>query len=174
MLTDARLARIIDIIDKEGVRTGKVLTPVRPPHPPTLPTTTSARAQSTAHVGFPNPLLRHHVHREQTMAQDAVYTHMGELNKEQHQAIVHDIYMLWKSKRNKLKKAVIRQYWPPTDVNDTNPHHVFRPREKVLTHSLKATWRPYHTHLANQLTLPAPCPRHTTQPAGALPPAQAS
>lgn len=49
VLTDARLARIIDIIDKEGVRTGKVLTPVRPPHPPTLPTTTTARAQSTTH-----------------------------------------------------------------------------------------------------------------------------
>lgn len=100
-----------------------------------------------------------------------MYTHMGELNKEQHQAMVHDIYMLWKSKRNKLKKAVIRQYWPPTDVNDTNPHHVFRPREKVLTHSNMATM-PHPPCQSTHAAIPRHL--HTTQPAGALPPAQAS
>ena len=33
-------------------------------------------------------------------------------------------------KRSRLKKPLLRTYWPVTASNDTNPHLVFRPREK--------------------------------------------
>ena len=30
----------------------------------------------------------------------------------------------------KLNKPLIRRFWPAVPVDDPNPHHVFRPREK--------------------------------------------
>lgn len=36
----------------------------------------------------------------------------------------------WLTKRSQHKKPLIRQYWPQTAVTDTNPHMVFRAREK--------------------------------------------
>ncbi|KAJ1454909.1 hypothetical protein M885DRAFT_229823 [Pelagophyceae sp. CCMP2097] len=36
----------------------------------------------------------------------------------------------WMQQRHKLGRALIRRYWPSTAVADTNPHCVFRPREK--------------------------------------------
>jgi enhancer of polycomb-like protein len=41
-----------------------------------------------------------------------------------------DVYNYWLAKRQKLKKPLCRRFWPPTAINDTNPHAVFRPREK--------------------------------------------
>ena len=37
----------------------------------------------------------------------------------------------WKKKRKELGKPLLRRYWPLTNVNDTNPNLVFRPRGKV-------------------------------------------
>lgn len=37
----------------------------------------------------------------------------------------------WKKKRKELGKPLLRRYWPLTNVNDTNPNLVFRPRSKV-------------------------------------------
>jgi hypothetical protein len=44
--------------------------------------------------------------------------------------IVPEIYQYWISKRNKHHKPCCRKYWPQTSATDTNPHLVFRPREK--------------------------------------------
>jgi hypothetical protein len=41
-----------------------------------------------------------------------------------------DVYRYWMQKRTRLRKPLLRRYWPATAVNDTNPHMVFRPREK--------------------------------------------
>lgn len=44
--------------------------------------------------------------------------------------ISEQVYQYWVNKRCKLKKPLLRKYWPVTASNDTNPHLVFRPREK--------------------------------------------
>ena len=41
-----------------------------------------------------------------------------------------DVYHYWCSRRSLLKKPMLRRFWPPTAINDPNPHAVFRPREK--------------------------------------------
>lgn len=41
-----------------------------------------------------------------------------------------DVYNYWMTKRQALKRPILRKYWPQTPLNDTNPHLVFRPREK--------------------------------------------
>lgn len=41
-----------------------------------------------------------------------------------------DVYNYWVQKRQALKRPLLRKYWPQTPLNDTNPHLVFRPREK--------------------------------------------
>jgi enhancer of polycomb-like protein len=44
--------------------------------------------------------------------------------------VVTEIYNYWVNKRSKLKRPLLRRYWPVTSTDDTNPHFVFRPREK--------------------------------------------
>lgn len=44
--------------------------------------------------------------------------------------VISEVYQYWINKRSKLRKPLLRKYWPVTSVNDTNPHLVFRPREK--------------------------------------------
>jgi enhancer of polycomb-like protein len=44
--------------------------------------------------------------------------------------MVERVYNYWVQKRCKLKKPLLRNYWPVTSIHDTNPHMVFRPREK--------------------------------------------
>jgi len=44
--------------------------------------------------------------------------------------VLSDVYHYWMSKRSKLKRPLLRQFWPVTSTEDTNPHSVFRPREK--------------------------------------------
>ena len=44
--------------------------------------------------------------------------------------VVADVYSYWVSKRSKLKRPLLRRFWPVTSTDDTNPHLVFRPREK--------------------------------------------
>ena len=44
--------------------------------------------------------------------------------------VISQIYDYWVNKRSKLRKPLLRRYWPVTASNDTNPHMVFRPREK--------------------------------------------
>ncbi|KAF1330832.1 hypothetical protein FI667_g4693, partial [Globisporangium splendens] len=41
-----------------------------------------------------------------------------------------DVYNYWVQKRLALKRPLLRKHWPQTPLNDTNPHLVFRPREK--------------------------------------------
>ncbi|ETL80222.1 hypothetical protein F441_19953 [Phytophthora nicotianae CJ01A1] len=41
-----------------------------------------------------------------------------------------DVYTYWAAKRQKLRRPLLRRFWPQTPLNDTNPHAVFRPREK--------------------------------------------
>eukprot|EP00523_Entomoneis_sp_CCMP467_P014996 CAMPEP_0168771314 /NCGR_PEP_ID=MMETSP0725-20121227/3375_1 /TAXON_ID=265536 /ORGANISM="Amphiprora sp., Strain CCMP467" /LENGTH=653 /DNA_ID=CAMNT_0008820793 /DNA_START=22 /DNA_END=1984 /DNA_ORIENTATION=- len=44
--------------------------------------------------------------------------------------IISDVYNYWMHKRSKLKRPLFRRFWPVTSTDDTNPHLVFRPREK--------------------------------------------
>ena len=44
--------------------------------------------------------------------------------------LTSDLYTYWINKRNKLAKPMCRRYWPQTAATDTNPYHVFRPRDK--------------------------------------------
>jgi enhancer of polycomb-like protein len=44
--------------------------------------------------------------------------------------MVERVYNYWVQKRCKLKKPLLRKYWPVTSIHDTNPHMVFRPRDK--------------------------------------------
>jgi enhancer of polycomb-like protein len=44
--------------------------------------------------------------------------------------VLTDVYSYWVSKRSKLKRPLLRRFWPVTSSDDTNPHLVFRPREK--------------------------------------------
>lgn len=41
--------------------------------------------------------------------------------------VIEDIHKFWMDKRSKLKKSLIRRFWPPTSSTDQNPHHCFRP-----------------------------------------------
>lgn len=45
--------------------------------------------------------------------------------------VVADVYQYWIEKRAQYKKPLLRRFWPVTGADDTNPHLVFRPREKV-------------------------------------------
>jgi enhancer of polycomb-like protein len=44
--------------------------------------------------------------------------------------VINDVYNYWVQKRSKLKRPLLRRFWPVTSTDDTNPHFVFRPREK--------------------------------------------
>lgn len=44
--------------------------------------------------------------------------------------VLNDVYQYWIQKRSKLKRPLLRKFWPVTSTDDTNPHLVFRPREK--------------------------------------------
>jgi enhancer of polycomb-like protein len=44
--------------------------------------------------------------------------------------VIQDVYHYWLHKRSKLKRPLLRRFWPVTSTDDTNPHLVFRPREK--------------------------------------------
>ena len=44
--------------------------------------------------------------------------------------VIMDVYGYWVQKRSKLKRPLLRRFWPVTASDDTNPHLVFRPREK--------------------------------------------
>ncbi|KAL7576440.1 hypothetical protein ACA910_018240 [Epithemia clementina (nom. ined.)] len=44
--------------------------------------------------------------------------------------VLNDVYTYWMQKRSRLKRPLFRRFWPVTSLDDTNPHLVFRPREK--------------------------------------------
>mmetsp|Transcript_23137 Transcript_23137/g.33901 ORF Transcript_23137/g.33901 Transcript_23137/m.33901 type:complete len:655 (-) Transcript_23137:198-2162(-) len=44
--------------------------------------------------------------------------------------LVVEVYQRWLWKRSRIQKPLCRRYWPQTSATDTNPHLVFRPREK--------------------------------------------
>jgi enhancer of polycomb-like protein len=44
--------------------------------------------------------------------------------------ILPEIYQFWLSKRERLQKPLLRRFWPQISSSDTNPHHVFRARDK--------------------------------------------
>jgi enhancer of polycomb-like protein len=44
--------------------------------------------------------------------------------------VIAEVWGYWVAKRQRLKKPLLRRFWPVTSINDSNPHLVFRPREK--------------------------------------------
>lgn len=59
------------------------------------------------------------------------------LQIKQDYAMVKQVREYWLAKRKKLGKPLLRRYWPETPCNDTNPHLVFRPREKPEKYRLR-------------------------------------
>ncbi|KAL3804799.1 hypothetical protein ACHAWO_005328 [Cyclotella atomus] len=45
-------------------------------------------------------------------------------------AAIFKVYTHWMQKRSRLRKPLLRRFWPATASADINPHMVFRPREK--------------------------------------------
>lgn len=45
-------------------------------------------------------------------------------------AAIYKVYTHWMQKRSRLRKPLLRKFWPATAMTDINPHMVFRPREK--------------------------------------------
>ncbi|KAA0147246.1 hypothetical protein FNF29_07507 [Cafeteria roenbergensis] len=41
-----------------------------------------------------------------------------------------DVYTYWRRKRERLKKPLLRRFWPPTSENNADPHATFRQRTK--------------------------------------------
>jgi enhancer of polycomb-like protein len=44
--------------------------------------------------------------------------------------VIRQVYNYWVAKRSKMRKPLLRRYWPPTSASDLNPHQVFRQRDK--------------------------------------------
>jgi len=44
--------------------------------------------------------------------------------------VFEDVYNYWIQRRTKLKKPLLRRFWPITSPNDSSPNLTFRPREK--------------------------------------------
>ncbi len=42
-----------------------------------------------------------------------------------------DIHGYWLAKRARMRKPLLRRYWALVSANDSNPHVVFRPRERA-------------------------------------------
>jgi len=45
-------------------------------------------------------------------------------------AVIPRVYDYWMSKRSRLRKPLLRRYWPPTAATDTNPYQVLRRHDK--------------------------------------------
>lgn len=65
----------------------------------------------------------------QTVALKAVYEKSG-LDSSTVTKILPELYKYWYSKRDKQGKPLNRKFWPPTTAGDTNPHQVFRVRDR--------------------------------------------
>jgi hypothetical protein len=44
--------------------------------------------------------------------------------------VIRQVYNYWVAKRSRMRKPLLRRYWPPTSASDLNPHQVFRQRDK--------------------------------------------
>ncbi|POM59544.1 hypothetical protein PHPALM_31708, partial [Phytophthora palmivora] len=62
-------------------------------------------------------------------AEDVFAKRLG-MHKTPLNRVTCDVYAYWAAKRLKLRRPLLRRFWPQTPLNDTNPHAVFRPREK--------------------------------------------
>uniref|UniRef100_K3XAB4 Enhancer of polycomb-like protein n=1 Tax=Globisporangium ultimum (strain ATCC 200006 / CBS 805.95 / DAOM BR144) TaxID=431595 RepID=K3XAB4_GLOUD len=61
---------------------------------------------------------------------EEVFTKQLQMAKTPLNKVTVDVYNYWVQKRLALKRPLLRKHWPQTPLNDTNPHLVFRPREK--------------------------------------------
>ncbi|EEY68738.1 uncharacterized protein PITG_19113 [Phytophthora infestans T30-4] len=59
-----------------------------------------------------------------------VFAKRLEMRKTPLNRVTCDVYAYWAAKRQQLRRPLLRRFWPQTPLNDTNPHAVFRPREK--------------------------------------------
>lgn len=66
----------------------------------------------------------------QKQAEQTLSVRMPQLRKDILFKVLPDVYTYWVQARQRLKKPLLRRFWPVTSVQDTNPHNVFRPREK--------------------------------------------
>eukprot|EP01029_Cantina_marsupialis_P001809 TRINITY_DN1162_c0_g5_i1.p1 TRINITY_DN1162_c0_g5~~TRINITY_DN1162_c0_g5_i1.p1 ORF type:complete len:973 (-),score=260.56 TRINITY_DN1162_c0_g5_i1:278-3196(-) len=46
------------------------------------------------------------------------------------QRVMSELYPYWIQKREKLRKPLLRRFWPATACGNPDPHQVFRPRDK--------------------------------------------
>ena len=45
-------------------------------------------------------------------------------------SVIGEVYMYWMRKRERIGKPLCRRYWPQIASSDSNPHQVFRTRDK--------------------------------------------
>lgn len=56
--------------------------------------------------------------------------------------VAAEVRVYWEMKMRKLKKSLLRTYWPQTSESDPNPHHTFR----AMENSSVPTLRPFRRH----------------------------
>eukprot|EP01138_Halocafeteria_seosinensis_P005410 gb/GECG01005531.1/.p1 GENE.gb/GECG01005531.1/~~gb/GECG01005531.1/.p1 ORF type:complete len:927 (+),score=127.74 gb/GECG01005531.1/:1-2781(+) len=66
-----------------------------------------------------------------TEAEEHVFNRSDDIKRDVEMSrLLLAIHGYWGDKRRSLGKPLLRQFWPTTPLSDTNPHNVFRPREK--------------------------------------------
>lgn len=63
-------------------------------------------------------------------AESVLEQRMGMQSIGSNKTVIAEVWGYWTAKRTRFKKPLLRRFWPVTSINDTNPHLVFRPREK--------------------------------------------
>lgn len=58
------------------------------------------------------------------------FQEIGKTHPNVPRAVCDEIFNYWISKRSKIRKSLLRRFWPVTSSDDTNPNLTFRPREK--------------------------------------------
>jgi hypothetical protein len=53
--------------------------------------------------------------------------------------LIEDVARVWTDKRARLKKPLLRRFWPATGLGDKDPHHTFRPQGEKETYKLRRT-----------------------------------
>ena len=124
LLDEDKLELMLDSLEK-ATGTGEVVSQVRKQVPccEVLPS------------HFPIPMLLHFYAPLcfQDQAESILMTKLGMQPTSASREVVADVYQYWIEKRAQYKKPLLRRFWPVTGADDTNPHLVFRPREKVRT-----------------------------------------
>jgi len=124
LLDEDRLEKAIDVLEKAThlpqTTTSGVAAVVAPPKPSS---SSSSAANATAST-LVEPV-------SQETAEALLASRLEMPSTSASREVIADVYQYWLAKRTARGRSLLRRFVPPTAPDDTNPHHVFRPREKV-------------------------------------------